>query len=133
MVIKTVVACALIDVDGKVLINKRPSGKEYEGYWEFPGGKIEDQETPELALIRELREELNIDVESSCLAPLTFASHKYDEFHLLMPLYICRKWHGIVQAREDQALKWLTPAQIFKVKMLPADLPLVACLRDLLS
>ena len=90
-------------------------------------------ESPETALIRELHEELGINTWGSCLAPLTFASHKYDEFHLLMPLYVCRKWSGIVQARENQALKWLTPAQILKVKMLPADLPLVACLRDLLS
>lgn len=133
MNIKLVVCVALIDEDGRVLIAQRPEGKSLEGFWEFPGGKVEMNESPETALIRELHEELGINTWGSCLAPLTFASHKYDEFHLLMPLYICRKWSGIVQARENQALKWLTPAQILKVKMLPADLPLVACLRDLLS
>ena len=133
MNIKLVVCVALIDEDGRVLIAQRPEGKSLEGFWEFPGGKVEMNESPETALIRELHEELGINTWGSCLAPLTFASHKYDEFHLLMPLYICRKWGGIVQARENQALKWLTPAQILKVKMLPADLPLVACLRDLLS
>ena len=133
MKIKLVVCVALIDEDGRVLIAQRPEGKSLEGFWEFPGGKVEMNESPETALIRELHEELGINTWGSCLAPLTFASHKYDEFHLLMPLYVCRKWSGIVQARENQALKWLTPAQILKVKMLPADLPLVACLRDLLS
>jgi len=133
MNIKLVVCVALIDEDGRVLIAQRPEGKSLEGFWEFPGGKVEMNESPETALIRELHEELGINTWGSCLAPLTFASHKYDEFHLLMPLYVCRKWSGIAQARENQALKWLTPAQILKVKMLPADLPLVACLRDLLS
>jgi 8-oxo-dGTP diphosphatase len=133
MNIKLVVCVALIDEDGRVLIAQRPEGKSLAGFWEFPGGKVEMNESPETALIRELHEELGINTWGSCLAPLTFASHKYDEFHLLMPLYVCRKWSGIVQARENQALKWLTPAQILKVKMLPADLPLVACLRDLLS
>ena len=133
MNIKLVVCVALIDEDGRVLIAQRPEGKSLEGFWEFPGGKVEMNESPETALIRELHEELGINTWGSCLAPLTFASHKYDEFHLLMPLYVCRKWNGIVRARENQALKWLTPAQILKVKMLPADLPLVACLRDLLS
>ena len=133
MNIKLVVCVALIDEDGRVLIAQRPEGKSLEGFWEFPGGKVEMNESPETALIRELHEELGINTWGSCLAPLTFASHKYDEFHLLMPLYVCRKWSGIVQARENQELKWLTPAQILKVKMLPADLPLVACLRDLLS
>ena len=133
MNIKLVVCVALIDEDGRVLIAQRPEAKSLEGFWEFPGGKVEMNESPETALIRELHEELGINTWGSCLAPLTFASHKYDEFHLLMPLYVCRKWSGIVQARENQALKWLTPAQILKVKMLPADLPLVACLRDLLS
>ena len=133
MNIKLVVCVALIDEDGRVLIAQRPEGKSLEGFWEFPGGKVEMNESPETALVRELHEELGINTWGSCLAPLTFASHKYDEFHLLMPLYVCRKWSGIVQARENQALKWLTPAQILKVKMLPADLPLVACLRDLLS
>ena len=129
MNIKLVVCVALIDEDGRVLIAQRPEGKSLAGFWEFPGGKVEMNESPETALIRELHEELGINTWGSCLAPLTFASHKYDEFHLLMPLYVCRKWSGIVQARENQALKWLTPAQILKVKMLPADLPLVACLR----
>ena len=133
MNIKLVVCFALIDEDGRVLIAQRPEGKSLEGFWEIPGGKVEMNESPETALIRELHEELGINTWGSCLAPLKFASHKYDEFHLLMPLYVCRKWSGIVQARENQALKWLTPAQILKVKMLPADLPLVACLRDLLS
>ena len=133
MNIKLVVCVALIDEDGRVLIAQRPEGKSLEGFWEFPGGTVEMNESPETALVRELHEELGINTWGSCLAPLTFASHKYDEFHLLMPLYVCRKWSGIVQARENQALKWLTPAQILKVKMLPADLPLVACLRDLLS
>ena len=133
MNIKLVVCVALIDEDGRVLIAQRPEGKSLEGFWEFPGGKVEMNESPETALIRELHEELGINTWGSCLAPLTFASHKYDEFHLLMPLYVCGKWSGIVQARENQALKWLTPAQILKVKILPADLPLVACLRDLLS
>ena len=133
MNIKLVVCVALIDEDGRVLIAQRPEGKSLEGFWEFPEGKVEMNESPETALIRELHEELGINTWGSCLAPLTFARHKYDEFHLLMPLYVCRKWNGIVQARENQALKWLTPAQILKVKMLPADLPLVACLRDLLS
>ena len=133
MNIKLVVCVALIDEDGRVLIAQRPEGKSLEGFWEFPGGKVEMNESPETALIRELHEELGINTWGSCLAPLTFASHKYDEFHLLMPLYVCRKWSGIAQARENQALKWLTPAQILKVKMLPADLPLVASLRDLLS
>jgi 8-oxo-dGTP diphosphatase len=132
MVIKTVVACALIDVDGKVLINKRPSGKEYEGYWEFPGGKIEDQETPELALIRELREELNIDVESSCLAPLTFNTHDYGGFYLVLLLYVCRKWNGLVIPMEDQDICWVKARDITKYNILPADIPLIPILRDLL-
>jgi 8-oxo-dGTP diphosphatase len=133
MNIKLVVCVALIDEDGRVLIAQRPEGEMVLGVLGVSRWEVEMNESPETALIRELHEELGINTWGSCLAPLTFASHKYDEFHLLMPLYVCRKWSGIVQARENQALKWLTPAQILKVKMLPADLPLVACLRDLLS
>ncbi|MBT4203593.1 MAG: (deoxy)nucleoside triphosphate pyrophosphohydrolase [Rhodobiaceae bacterium] len=129
---KTVVACALIDVDGKVLINKRPAGKEYEGFWEFPGGKIEHQETPELALIRELREELSIDVESSCIAPLTFNTHDYDNFYLILLLYVCRKWNGVITPMEGQDISWVKVKDIAKYNILPADVPLIPILRDLL-
>ncbi|MDC3272829.1 (deoxy)nucleoside triphosphate pyrophosphohydrolase [Hyphomicrobiales bacterium] len=132
MLIKTVVACALIDVDGKVLINKRPAGKEYEGFWEFPGGKIEHQETPELALIRELREELSIDVESSCIAPLTFNTHDYDNFYLILLLYVCRKWNGVITPMEGQDISWVKVKDIAKYNILPADVPLIPILRDLL-
>ncbi len=132
MLIKTVVACALIDVDGKVLINKRPVGKEYEGFWEFPGGKIEHQETPELALIRELREELSIDVESSCIAPLTFNTHDYDNFYLILLLYVCRKWNGVITPMEGQDISWVKVKDIAKYNILPADVPLIPILRDLL-
>jgi 8-oxo-dGTP diphosphatase len=132
MLIKTVVACALIDVDGKVLINKRPAGKEYEGFWEFPGGKIEHQETPELALIRELREELSIDVESSCVAPLTFNTHDYDNFYLILLLYVCRKWNGVITPMEGQDISWVKVKDIAKYNILPADVPLIPILRDLL-
>ena len=132
MLIKTVVACALIDVDGKVLINKRPVGKEYEGFWEFPGGKIEHQETPELALIRELREELSIDVESSCVAPLTFNTHDYDNFYLILLLYVCRKWNGVITPMEGQDISWVKVKDIAKYNILPADVPLIPILRDLL-
>src|SRR5215813_7180033 len=121
-----VVACALIDADGRVLLAKRPPGRPLAGTWEFPGGKVQPGETPEAALIRELDEELGIDVVASCLAPFTFASHSYAEFHLLMPLYVCRKWHGIVTAREGQRLKWVRPAQLTDYPMPPADKPLVA-------
>ncbi|MBC6441117.1 MAG: (deoxy)nucleoside triphosphate pyrophosphohydrolase [Rhodospirillales bacterium] len=127
-----VVACALVDADDRVLIAKRPEGKAMAGLWEFPGGKVGDGETPEAALIRELREELAIDVTESCLAPFTFASHAYDDFHLLMPLYVCRKWDGQVQALEHTELKWVCPVRMRTYPMPPADEPLVAMLRDLL-
>jgi 8-oxo-dGTP diphosphatase len=127
-----VAAVALIDADGRVLLAQRPEGKHLAGLWEFPGGKVHPGETPEAALIRELDEELGIDVVASCLAPFTFASHAYPEFHLLMPLYVCRKWSGIVTAREGQQLKWVRPTQLGDYPMPPADKPLVAMLRDLL-
>ncbi len=127
-----VVACALVDVDDRVLLAQRPAGKSMAGLWEFPGGKIEPEEMPETALVRELHEELGIDVTKACLAPLTFASHLYDDFHLLMPLYICRKWSGIAQPREGQVLRWVRPADMTDYPMPPADVPLVATLRDLL-
>ena len=127
-----VVAVALIDVDGRVLIAKRPEGKTLAGLWEFPGGKVEPGERPEAALIRELREELGIEVSESCLAPFVFASHAYDSFHLLMPLYLCRRWNGVVAAREHAALAWVRPNQLSDYPMPPADEPLVAWLRDLL-
>ncbi|WP_410056045.1 (deoxy)nucleoside triphosphate pyrophosphohydrolase [Roseobacter sp. HKCCA0434] len=125
-----VVAVALIDPDGRVLMARRPEGKPMAGLWEFPGGKIDDGETPEAALIRELQEELGIDTWESCLAPLTFASHGYDDFHLLMPLYACRKWEGIVTPREGQTLRWVTPREMPDLPMPAADVPLVAHLRD---
>ncbi len=127
-----VAAVALIDVDGRVLLAQRPAGKPMAGLWEFPGGKVQPDETPEAALIRELNEELGIDVAANCLAPFTFASHAYPEFHLLMPLYVCRRWQGIAVAREGQRLKWVRPAQLADYPMPPADKPLVAQLRDLL-
>ncbi|MGB8274814.1 MAG: (deoxy)nucleoside triphosphate pyrophosphohydrolase [Alphaproteobacteria bacterium] len=127
-----VAAVALVDPDGRVLLARRPAGKHMEGLWEFPGGKVHDGETPEQALIRELDEELGIDVAASCLAPLTFASHRYEAFHLLMPLYVCRVWKGTVTAREGQDLAWARPAQLASYPMPPADAPLVAQLRDLL-
>src|SRR5213082_1894360 len=127
-----VAAVALVDVDGRVLLAERPEGKHLAGLWEFPGGKVQPGETPEVALIRELAEELGIDVVASCLAPFTFASHAYPEFHLLMPLYVCRKWSGIVTAREGQRLAWVRPARLAEYPMPPADKPLVAMLRDLL-
>lgn len=133
MEIKLVVCAALIDKDGRVLVNLRPKGKVMAGFWEFPGGKVKPHETPENALIRELEEELGINTWDSCLAPLTFASHKYKEFHLLMPLYVCRKWVGIIKPRENQELKWYYPNQLMNVKMLPADIPLIAHLRDLVG
>ena len=133
MEIKLVVCAALIDKDGRVLVNLRPKGKVMAGFWEFPGGKVEPHETPENALIRELEEELGINTWNSCLAPLTFASHKYKEFHLLMPLYVCRKWVGIIKPKENQELKWYYPNQLINVKMLPADIPLIAHLRDLVG
>lgn len=127
-----VAACALVDTDGRVLVAQRPAGKEFAGLWEFPGGKIEPGESPEQSLIRELREELGIDTQSSCLAPLTFASHSYEDFHLFMPLYVCRKWDGIVRPMEAQALKWLRPRDLRDLDMPPADLPLIAPLIELL-
>jgi len=127
-----VVACALVDADGRVLMAQRPEGKTLAGLWEFPGGKMEPGETPEDALIRELREELGIEVAKACLAPLTFASHTYTDFHLLMPLYVCRRWQGTVRAVEGQALEWVKPARMREYPMPPADEPLVAVLRDLL-
>jgi 8-oxo-dGTP diphosphatase len=127
-----VAAVALIDADGRVLLAERPAGKVMAGLWEFPGGKVDPGETPEAALIRELKEELDIDVTASCLAPFTFASHAYAEFHLLMPLYVCRKWQGIVVPREGQRLAWVRPARLGDYPMPPADKPLVAMLRDLL-
>lgn len=127
-----VVACALIDQDGRVLIAKRPSGRDMEGLWEFPGGKIEAGELPEAALIRELKEELGINVSESCLAPLTFASHSYSDFHLLMPLFVCRKWQGEIVALENQELAWVRPNRLITYSMPPADEPLVAMVRDLL-
>ena len=125
-------AVALIDVDGRVLIAQRPEGKSMAGLWEFPGGKVEPGETPEAALIRELHEELGIDTWESCLAPLTFASHAYDDFHLLMPLYVGRKWQGTPSSREGQALKWVRIHALKDYPMPPADEPLIAMLRDML-
>ncbi len=125
-----VVACALVDSDGRVLLAQRPEGKSLAGLWEFPGGKLEPGERPEEALIRELAEELGIDVKSACLAPLTFASHAYEEFHLLMPLFACRRWEGIVHPREGQRLAWVQPARLGDYPMPPADAPLVPILRD---
>jgi len=125
-----VVAVALVDVDGRVLLTQRPPGKAMAGLWEFPGGKVHEGETPEAALMRELKEELDIDVAEACLAPLTFASHRYERFHLLMPLYVCRRWNGTMIAREGQALAWVRPARLENYAMPPADKPLVAVLRD---
>lgn len=123
-------AVALIDVDGRVLLGQRPEGKSMAGLWEFPGGKVEEGETPEAALIRELQEELGIDTWESCLAPLTFASHSYENFHLLMPLFACRKWNGIPQSRENQSLKWVHAMDLNKYPMPAADIPLIPMLRD---
>jgi 8-oxo-dGTP diphosphatase len=125
-----VTAVALIDVDGRILLAKRPEGKSLAGLWEFPGGKVEAGETPEAALIRELREELGIDTKESCLAPLTFASHSYDDFHLLMPLFACRRWQGIPTPREGQTLAWVRAADLRNYPMPPADIPLIPILRD---
>ena len=123
-------AVALIDQEGRVLLAQRPTGKPMAGLWEFPGGKVEISETPETALIRELEEELGINTWKSCLAPLTFASHAYDDFHLLMPLFVCRKWEGIPIARENQALKWVRKQDLRSYKMPAADIPLVPILYD---
>ena len=125
-----VAAVALVDLDGRVLIARRPDGKAMAGLWEFPGGKVRPGETPEAALIRELAEELGIDTEASCLAPFTFASHAYADFHLLMPLYLCRKWHGTAIGREGQELAWVAPNRLRDYPMPPADKPLIAMLRD---
>jgi 8-oxo-dGTP diphosphatase len=133
--VKTVLvaACALVDVDGRVLIARRPEGKTMAGLWEFPGGKVEAGELPEQSLIRELKEELGIDVTLACLAPLTFASHSYSDFHLLMPLWICRRWEGIVTAREGQELAWVRPQRLNDYAMPPADEPLIPHLIELLA
>ena len=133
MNIVLVSAVALIDIDGRVLIAKRPEGKSMAGLWEFPGGKVEPNETPEGALVRELKEELGIKTWDSCLAPLTFASHSYDKFHLLMPLFACRKWNGIIQAKEGQTLKWVEARALKDYPMPKADIPLVSILRDWLQ
>lgn len=124
-----VAAVALIDPDGRVLLAQRPEGKSMAGLWEFPGGKVEPGETPEAALIRELHEELGIDTWTSCLAPLTFASHSYDDFHLLMPVYACRKWQGIVQPQEGQKLAWVRSNDLRSYDMPPADIPLIPALQ----
>lgn len=127
-----VAACALVDPDGRVLLARRPEGKKMAGLWEFPGGKLADGETPEAALIRELKEELAIDVTASCLAPFAFASHAYDNFHLLMPLYLCRRWRGLPRAVEGQTLAWVRPEKLTEYPMPPADKPLIPLLRDFL-
>ena len=127
-----VVAVALIDVDGRILLAQRPPGKKMAGLWEFPGGKVQSGETPEAALVRDLREELDIDTRRSCLAPLTFASHAYDDFHLVMPLYLCRVWQGTPKPVEGQVLKWVRPYDMGEFEMPAADRPLVAMLQDFL-
>ncbi len=127
-----VAACAIVDIDGRILLAQRPEGKSMAGLWEFPGGKVEPGETPEAALIRELKEELNIDTHESCLAPLTFASHRYEDFHLLMPLYVCRKWNGEIRPEESQEITWVRPVRLADYDMPPADEPLKAILRDML-
>ncbi|MDG1530681.1 MAG: 8-oxo-dGTP diphosphatase MutT [Paracoccaceae bacterium] len=132
MKVVLVSAVALVDSDGRVLLAQRPEGKSMAGLWEFPGGKVEAGETPEHALIRELQEELGIDTWASCLSPLTFASHSYDDFHLLMPLFICRKWEGIPAPKEGQSLKWVRPKDMRDYPMPAADVPLIPILRDLL-
>jgi 8-oxo-dGTP diphosphatase len=132
MKIILVSAVALIDIDGRVLLAQRPEGKSMAGLWEFPGGKVEPGETPEHALVRELEEELGINTWSSCLSPLSFASHSYDDFHLLMPLFACRKWEGIPSPKEGQTLKWVHARDMASYPMPPADIPLIPILRDLL-
>jgi len=127
-----VAACALVDADHRVLVARRPEGRSMAGLWEFPGGKVRPGETPEACVIRELREELGLDVAANCLAPLTFASHAYPDFHLLMPLFVCRIWDGLPEPREGQALRWLRPRDMTALPMPPADQPLVAFLRDYL-
>ena len=126
-----VAAVALVDGDGRVLVQQRPAHKSWAGWWEFPGGKVRAGETPETAVVRELKEELSLDITESCLAPFTFASYAYDDFHLLMPLYLCRVWKGTPAAREGQSLKWIRPMELGRLpQLLPADVPLVAMLRD---
>ncbi len=125
-----VVAAVLIDVDGRILLTQRPKGKNMPGLWEFPGGKVESGETPTEALCRELNEELGINTWSSCLAPLTFANHSYDDFHLLMPLFACRKWEGTPESKENQSIKWVRPFDLKDYPMPPADVPLIATVRD---
>lgn len=127
-----VAACALVDADGRILLAQRPEGKSLAGLWEFPGGKVEPGETPEQTLVRELDEELGISTKEACLAPLTFASHSYETFHLLMPLFICRRYEGIAQGREGQGLKWVRPMALRDYPMPPADEPLIPFLQDLL-
>jgi 8-oxo-dGTP diphosphatase len=127
-----VAACALVDVDGRVLMCQRPEGKALAGLWEFPGGKLEPGETPEACLIRELKEELGLEVAAACLAPFVFASHSYESFHLLMPLYLCRRWEGTAQPLEHPQIRWVRPSQMTDLPMPPADAPLVAYLRDFL-
>jgi 8-oxo-dGTP diphosphatase len=127
-----VAACALVDTDGRVLLAQRPQGKQLAGLWEFPGGKVETGETPEDCLVRELREEIGIETKVACLAPLTFASHSYDDFHLLMPLYVCRRFEGIPEPKEGQVLKWVRPRQMRDYPLPPADAPLIPFLIDLL-
>jgi 8-oxo-dGTP diphosphatase len=127
-----VAACALVDADGRVLIAQRPAGKRMAGLWEFPGGKVEAGETPEQTLTRELKEELAIEVNAACLAPLAFASHAYPEFHLLMPLYVCRRWEGMVRPREGQKIAWVRPNRLRAYPMPPADEPLIPHLMQLL-
>ncbi len=131
MKIVLVAAVALVDADGRILLAQRPAGKSMAGLWEFPGGKVEAGESPEATLIRELDEELGITVKEACLAPLTFASHRYEDFHLLMPLYVCRRWAGDVRGREGQALKWVRPQRLRDYPMPPADEPLIPHLLDL--
>lgn len=131
--ITLVAACALVDGEGRVLIAQRPKGKALAGLWEFPGGKVEPGERPEACLIRELHEELGIEVKEACLAPLTFASYPYEGFHLLMPLWICRRWEGVIRQKEHQALKWVRPGRMRDFPMPPADEPLIPALIDLLG
>jgi len=130
--INLVVACALINEYGKVLINERPVGKDYAGYWEFPGGKVDEGETPEEAIIRELKEEINIDVTGSCLAPLSFTEKQYDNYYVVVLLYVCRRWNGHIMPMEEQELAWVNPKEIDNFKLLPADKSFFASLRELI-